>query len=215
MTYTPIAKGSIDWDVPLNAALTDQDSRITTNTNDLGTLSMRLSEPAAVDQNMLAWTYDVATVTAISNPTSGSLFMSKIRLPRQSMVTGVNLAISAAGTLTGGQNFVGLYDVNGTLVAASADQTANWGTAGFKSSPFASPITAQPGYYYIGMLMNGTTPSVARGSNFTADAGIVNAGFGAATARYAVGGTALTSLPGSVTMGSRTTNSTAWWTAIY
>lgn len=32
MSYTPIAHGTPDWDVPLNAALSDQDSRITDNT---------------------------------------------------------------------------------------------------------------------------------------------------------------------------------------
>lgn len=35
MTYTPIPAGTDNWDVPLNAALTDQDQRITTNANDI------------------------------------------------------------------------------------------------------------------------------------------------------------------------------------
>ena len=31
MAYTPIAHGSADWDVPVNAAFTSQDGRITVN----------------------------------------------------------------------------------------------------------------------------------------------------------------------------------------
>lgn len=61
MTYTPIAAGTPDWDVPLNAALSDQDTRVTqnaadinTNTNDILTLD------SEVDTN----TTDIATNTA-------------------------------------------------------------------------------------------------------------------------------------------------------
>jgi len=37
VTYTPITPGIPNWDVPLNAALVDQDGRITTNASGLGT----------------------------------------------------------------------------------------------------------------------------------------------------------------------------------
>ncbi len=39
MSYTPIPAGTVDWDVPLNAALTSQDSRITVNESAITSLS--------------------------------------------------------------------------------------------------------------------------------------------------------------------------------
>jgi hypothetical protein len=43
VTYTPIAKGTSDWDVPVNAAFTEQDGRITTNSTSIDTINNTLT----------------------------------------------------------------------------------------------------------------------------------------------------------------------------
>lgn len=48
MTYTPISPGTPNWDVPLNAALVDQDTRITNNTSSMLQKANNLSDVANV-----------------------------------------------------------------------------------------------------------------------------------------------------------------------
>lgn len=77
MTYTPIAAGTPDWDVPLNAALSDQDTRITqnaadinTNTNDILTLD---SEVDTNTTDIATNTADIATNTADISTLDGQM----------------------------------------------------------------------------------------------------------------------------------------------
>jgi hypothetical protein len=64
MTYTPIPAGTIDWDVPLNAALVDQDNRITANTADIVALQ------GEVDGNLDNLVYLVDNHGAVGNGTN-------------------------------------------------------------------------------------------------------------------------------------------------
>lgn len=228
MTYTPIPIGLPDWGDEVNDAFTSQDARITVNEADITdiesdvtviesevtALQNRTSEQTALDHGMIAWSIDHAASTGTQAPTAGTLFMVKVSVPNATTINSVGLGVSSTGTLTAGQNFAGIYNSSGTLVATSADETTNWGSVGFRVSTMTTPFSASPGYYYIGLLMNGTPPVLARGSNYTASATIANANLTAATARFATGGTALTALPASVTMASRTLSSTAWWMTI-
>lgn len=80
MTYTPIPAGTTDWDVPLNAALSEQDTRITqnaaditTNTNNILTLQSDLDTAEA---NIATNTANIATNT--SNIASNTASISTI-----------------------------------------------------------------------------------------------------------------------------------------
>jgi hypothetical protein len=76
MTYVPIDRGTEDWDVPLNAALSDQDTRIqqntadiSTNTNDILTMDAQVDTNTA---NIATNTSNIATNTSnIATNTSG------------------------------------------------------------------------------------------------------------------------------------------------
>lgn len=61
MTYTPIVRGTDDWDAPLNAALSDQDTRITTNTSGLATANSNI---ATNTSNIATNTTNIATNTS-------------------------------------------------------------------------------------------------------------------------------------------------------
>lgn len=68
MTYTPIPRGTQDWDVPVNDTFTDQDARITQNTADILTNSTNInalqSAVATNTTNIATNTANIATNTA-------------------------------------------------------------------------------------------------------------------------------------------------------
>ncbi len=167
------------------------------------------------DHGLVAWTHDPATLRSASNATtSGLVYLAKVKVVnRSTLVSNVILGIEAAGvTLTAGQNFVGLYNSSGTLLAVSADQSGNWTSAGLKTIPLTSPQTLAVGNYYVAFLSNGTTPpQIAMGAG---GATSVNAGLTTGTARFLTGPAAQTTLPASITLGAQTPTSGARWFAL-
>lgn len=77
MTYTPIAKGTQNWDVPLNAALAQLDASITTASGDALQASNNLSDLTNVSQaranlNLTGLANALSNMTATTNPTVSS-----------------------------------------------------------------------------------------------------------------------------------------------
>jgi len=215
VTYTPITPGTINWDVPVNAAFTSQDSRITSNEGRLNGLeSKQVIGPS--DAGWIAWNYDPATAQGSTTLTTGQMFMS--RLDIRSSATAVNAiyALNAVGvTLTSGQNLVGLYDSSGNLLATSADQSANWLSTGLKVTAFTSSVSIAAGTYHLGFLSNGATPmSLLRSMATSAQNATVNLGFSASAARWATTGAGLTALPTPVTMSGRAASFGSAWAAL-
>lgn len=211
MVYTPIPIGSLAWGTPVNNAFTSQDARITAN--EAAIASLRSSSGVPSDQGLQAWTFDPGVAQNNVVLTPGTVNMAKVFLNAGS-VTAVGFLLSVVGvTLTAGQNFVGIYDGTGTRLGVSADQTASWGTLGYKQATLVSPaVIPSAGFYYLAVLCNAATGiSVIRGSNPSGGSGFVNFNLTNATARFANGPTAQTSLPASVTMASRTPASPAYW----
>jgi hypothetical protein len=68
VSYTPIPAGTPDWDVPVNAAFTDQDGRITSNTASIDTQSTQITNLQAdvgtLQTDVADNTADIATNTA-------------------------------------------------------------------------------------------------------------------------------------------------------
>lgn len=205
----PITIGSLAWGGPVNNSLLDLDARVK---------GLRLSQSStAVDQNLLAWTFDPATNLAASTVTTGSILMAKIALREASSITNLIVSINTAGVgLTAGQNFAGLYTAAGGLLSQTADQTANWGSTGVKVMPLTAPVGTLGGsYLFVAILVNGgTSPAFARGSQLSSGASTINVGLSTTEARYATSGAGLTSLPGSITMGARTPSAMALWAAM-
>jgi len=222
MTYSPIAPGTSNWDVPVNAAFTSQDSRITANEATDAAQNVRLNALEVntglkpVSPGWLAWNYDPHVATGSTALTTGQLHMIRLDLPAATVVNNVVYVVMTIGaTLTAGQNLVGLYDASGTLLASTADQSGNWTTAGLKTTAFVSPPTVAAGTYYLGFLSNGTTPmSLLRTTGSVAQANMINLGMPAATARWATTGAGLTALPSPITMSGRTLAGGATWAAL-
>lgn len=222
MTYTPIARGTEDWDVPLNAALTEQDARITTNAADIDINAADIDTLEGVsnaresDFSLLSWNYDPIASINTSLLTSGTVYMCSLMVRRAGTVSNLYVTTTTTPTLTSGQNFAGIYNSAGTLLAQTADQTTSWGTSGLKIMPVVTPVELAVGEYYLAFLSNGSTPiTVARGSANSAS------GLGpnrpAGSMRFSTGGTGLTgltALPASITMANRGSGATSIWTAI-
>lgn len=197
--FTPIVIGSLNWGAPLNTAIENLDEA---------------QAPTALDQDLISWQFDHATNMVATALTSGTVSWSKLWIRQPVTVTNVCAHIGTVGAaLVAGQNFAGLYDLAGNLLSATADQTAAWGTTGFKEMALTAPVAVTPGYYYVAILSNaGTTPAFARGSALVST--IVNAKLTTTTARFAVGPAGQTTLPGVVAMGGRTLTGNALWSAV-
>lgn len=237
MSYTPIDRGSSDWDVPVNAAFTSQDARITTNETSIttinGTLSTHTSQIATANTNisnlqtatatldwqpqdhaLKAWTQDPAGCGSTgSASTAGVIYLSKVLLRNAGTVSNLYYTVTTAGSgLTAGQNLVGLYDSTGTKLVEAADQTTPMSSTGTKTAAITSQALAA-GSYYIALLTNGTTPpQFMRGGGASGSA--LNVGLTVATGRFLDFGTGQTTLPASITLSSAAFNAAARWGAM-
>jgi hypothetical protein len=170
--------------------------------------------PMAPD-GYLAANYDpLAIAGTFTLPTSGVLNLLKLTLPTAQTITNIAVYVGTAGaTLTSGQNLLGLYDSTGTLRGQTADQTTAWGTSGYKTAALTSPYAAAAGVYYVGILAKGTTtPAFARTQIL--DSGLYNGTATGAGLRFASSGSALTALPGSVTLSGIAASANTFWAGL-
>lgn len=123
----------------------------------------------ADELGLIGWTYDPVMSNTGAAVTAGLLYLNRIKLRLSASITGVALAVQAAGvTLTAGQNFIGLWRATDrTLIGVTADQTVNWGGTGYKTANLVGgPFQVPAGDYYVGLWSNGATPpGFFRGTN--------------------------------------------------
>lgn len=199
MTFTPISSGTTQWDVPLNATLQDLQDQIS-------------AEFRSADHNLLGWTYDPAFAQGGSSVTSGTVYLGRLRLENDASVTNVILTVTSAGSgLTASQNFAGLYDTSGVLIATTADQSTAWQSLGAKTMALSGgPFGLTAGDYYVALLSNGATPpNFLRAQSVSSST--LNIGLTTATGRYLEDGAGNTPLPASITLGSTSFDFRAWW----
>lgn len=234
MTYTPIPRGTEDWDVPVNAAFTDQDTRIAANTSSIASntasiasntssintinTSIQRLEWRPDDYNWIAWNFDPAVIQNPIASVSGTIYMSAMIIRVQTTITNIITNIATAGSgLTAGQNLAGIYDSSGNRLGQTADQSASWNSVGNKIMAISGgSIVVNPGKYFVAFMSNGTTPAQPWSSSSTA----VIAGTGPASslnnanARFMTGPTAQTSLPSTINIGTLTSVGQTRWFAL-
>ena len=157
----------------------------------------------AADGTLQAWSYDpVLSYQTGQSSASGTVFLTRIAIPRTFVVSTMTIVIATGGAGTGANCYVGLYDATGaTRLAVSADQTASWNTPGVKTISLVTPVTVSggPSAAVLGAVLVGTqyaTTPCAFAVTPASQATIANAGF---TFRCGIGPTAQASLPASVT----------------
>ena len=166
------------------------------------------------DQGLLEWNYDPAaggSAGVAFTAQSVNLMRLNVRAPMKISTINFHL-VSAAGTLTASQSFVGLYSSAGALLSGSAaiDSVLN-GSTGPVSAALSNPQNVGAGFYWVAILVASATtaPKVSVAANSAANS---NVGLTAAQARFGVGATAQTTLPATITPSSisNTNAQTAW-----
>lgn len=224
MVTTP-TKNDINWDVSLNAALTGLQAGVDGNAAGIAANSSRLTtiegtangdlvNLQAAEAGYRAMNFPAEHMDPTGQaPTTGVIYLNKVVLHQTTSVTNLNVWVSTLGSaLTGGQNFMGIYDSSGNRVAQTADQSSVWNTAGWKSVPVVGgPFNLTAGFYWIAILANGVTGLTfgkSRSSNLSA--ALVNGFLGANVGRWVTNGTG-TSLPSTITPGSNALSQLTWW----
>lgn len=91
-----------------------------------------------------------------ATPVATETYYSEIPVFEAADLTGI--AIFNGATVGTDKYVVGLYDVNGTLIANSAlAGTTTAGADGYQRLPFTAAITIPPGTYYVALQVNGNT----------------------------------------------------------
>ncbi len=166
------------------------------------------------DQGLIAWSQDPAETAANSQlPAAGTLYLCRVHVTHDARVTSILTAVTSSNSmLTADQCFAALYRTDGSLVAATGDQSRVWSTPGLKTMPLSGgPVDVAAGDYYVGIYANGSTlPNFARGNNQIAD--MVNAGMSSGF-RFAIGATRLTGPPPS-SAGELSVSAFPWWLAL-
>jgi hypothetical protein len=168
------------------------------------------------------------TNTGSAVTTAGLLYLAKVPLAAGTVVTNLWFSIAtAAATPTSGENFGGIYNQSGTLVATTADLSTTIGT---NTGPIEAPLTAaytvpSGGNYYVGFFFNAGTQPVLTcyGGQVTVTTSVAHFGsattFGNTAAKYPFSVSATTgnttAMPASITMSSNTaTGAYAYWVGL-
>jgi hypothetical protein len=171
-----------------------------------GTLAVTgnaLGEDKPAAHGIAAWCYDPALAVNSTQLTGGTLYLIRVNIAADVSVTKVYWWVGGEGfSPVSGQNQVGLYASDGTLLAAT-NVDAAISSAGLKTTTIPSQALTAGAFYWIGMVFNASgTPTLTRASGWTGVNAAANLGLTAAAYRFATNGTGRTALPSSITPGS-------------
>lgn len=161
------------------------------------------------DNGMAAWTYD--PLYPIANPStapiSQTVYTVKLKVNRSVTVSNILCNVGTAGA-TFTSSSAALYNNSGAKMAETASQNAVWNSTGIKTMAITSQALT-PGYYLVAFRATASTmPRWAGLVNPLNDMG--NVGLGSTDLRFASGPTAQTSMPASITLGSRSNYSSTY-----
>jgi hypothetical protein len=183
-------------------------------------LSEDMTAWGAADAGLIAWNYDPALCATEGAPVTENFYLIAVIVRAPVTVTNALLYVEALGSSVSAAA-AGLYNSSGTQLGYSASMAAAWatgGNVGLQTMPLTATssgsLAITAGTYYVGFFAEGSgLPSLARLS--TVDASSANIGTTAATSRFAINGTTVTTLPGGpITMSSNTPSSTKWWAGL-
>ena len=163
-----------------------------------------------------AWCYDPALAVNSTQLTAGTLYLVRVDIAAALNATKLYWWVANIGSgATPGQNFVGLYNSSGSLLA-SVNVDAGFSSATLKSSTIASTPLAAGAFYWVALLFNASAiPTLTRASGWTGVDAAANLGLSASAYRFAKNGTGLTALPSSIVPASNVGNDFAGpWVAV-
>lgn len=175
-----------------------------------------LDQPA--EQNLLAWTYDPNMAGHVTAQSAAGVAgrITLVRIPIRRRITWSNIWIGLSGVDAGAtlsNCYLGVYDTAGNLQGTTADISSSlMSGATAKPLALAAPFTADPGFYLVAMLLNGTWTTNALTFKASGAGVSVNAGLSAPNLRYSNMLTGQTSLPATLNLASQSTSiiNTGW-----
>ncbi|MFI9784834.1 glycosyl hydrolase family 28-related protein [Kitasatospora sp. NPDC051984] len=155
--------------------------------------------PQPADSGFGTWSFDPATASDQSaRLASGNVYLVRVETHQPVTVSAVSVLLAGTGGGFTTGNVAGVYDRTGKLLAGTAEQATAWsgGVNTLCRMPLSKPVTLGPGFHWVALLANATTPpSFARGSTFPNPGAFLNAGLTPATYRVAALKDSATALP--------------------
>lgn len=164
------------------------------------------------DYGLLAWVGDPGYLAGSLAVPAGIVHLLRIKVTKAVTISNIVLQLGGSSiVLTAGQNFAALFDTSGNRLAVTADQSSNWATAGTKTSALTAPYAAAAGFYYVGILFNGSAPpNLGRFGQVSAFNNV-----GVSPMRFAQYSSGVTAMPSTIPMGSIVADATAaWWAGV-
>ncbi|MFJ5808462.1 hypothetical protein [Streptomyces sp. NPDC093093] len=179
--------------------------------------------PRPQDQNLLAWTgdpNDAGHVTAQSVAgVAGRVTLVRIVLRERTAWSNIWLGLAGIDPNARLSDCrLGVYDARGTLRASTADISPQLMTDAIaKPLPLSKPFTAEPGTYFVALLLNGSWATNALTLKSTGAGISVNAGLTPPNLRYSTVLTGQTSLPANLNLAEQSTSTinTGWGSQWY
>ena len=161
-------------------------------------------------QGFKGWNYDPVAAVNTTVPTGGTIYLNRLYVMEDTVVTHAYINVSTAGSGTTNA-YVAIYNSSGTLIATSNDNSSNMNSTGMKTFTFASPPTLSAGQYYrfgFWITASTTVASITRASSTSALNGLQTS----STFRFSTADTGLTTTAPS-SLGSITQSNLAFWVA--
>lgn len=155
------------------------------------------------DNALLLATCDPIPLNSTGISIAGTLYLMKLPVHYTVLISNLWFLVNtiAAGTST--TSFVGLYSSAGVLLTGSADISTPLKSLGAAQCPLTTPQTVTSGTFVWAALLTNlstTQPTFIKGGPSTGNG--PNLGLTAANYRWAVNGTSLSALPGTITPAS-------------
>lgn len=129
-----------------------------TKAGDVLQLSLRRSATTTAERTRYgAWIPGAVTQATSATPSATSLYLTQIRLPAATTLTGIK--VLNAATVGTNKYIVALFNSSGAVLANSAlAGVTTSGASVYQAVPFTASYTVTtPGTYWIGLYVNGTT----------------------------------------------------------
>jgi lysophospholipase L1-like esterase len=152
-----------------------------------------------------AWTTSPEDATSTLLVTGGTIYVAKIQWPGGTLYQLHTWVTTAGATLTSGQNLMGVYTPDGSLLGVTATQHTAWTSVGDKVAPLVTPVWAPAGELFLAWVSVGTTkPTFAATPAIAASPSLLNTNLPVSVLRSATAATGQTSLPSPLSLTSLT-----------
>jgi len=156
------------------------------------------------DNGLLAASGDPAEFAATIGVTGGTLYLAKIMVRAPFTISNLLFPVTTPGSGTSTGSFAGVYSPSGALIASSADCATQLTESGANPIAMQAPVAVGSYSFVWAAILCNLSVTQATLARAGASSASTTMGATAATFRFAINGTLLSSLPASITPASNT-----------